>query len=47
MARSMMREGLADARVVAGAIASMTDKPLVAPEIVRRRKLDADGEDGE
>jgi hypothetical protein len=47
MARSMMREGLADARTVAGAIASMTDKPLVAPEIVRRRKLDADGEDGE
>jgi hypothetical protein len=47
MARSMMREGLADARVVAGAIASMTDKPLVAPEIVRRRKLDSEAEDVE
>ena len=36
--RSMMREGLADVREVAGAIAEMTGKPLVAPEIVRRRK---------
>jgi hypothetical protein len=37
MARSMMREGLADARAVGEAIASMAGKPLVAPEIVRRR----------
>lgn len=38
VARSMMREGLAEVRDVAEAIATMTGKPLVAPEIVRRRK---------
>jgi hypothetical protein len=38
VARSMVREGLAEARELAAAIAEMADKPLVAPEIVRRRK---------
>ena len=38
VARSMVRQGLADAREVAEAIAGMTGKPLVAPEIVRRRR---------
>lgn len=38
VARSMVREGLADVRALADAIAQMTGKPLVAPEIVRRRK---------
>lgn len=38
VARSMIREGLAEVREVASAIAEMTGKPLVAPEIVRRRK---------
>ena len=42
VARSMVREGLAEAREVAEAIASMTGRPLHAPEVVRRRKLDAD-----
>jgi hypothetical protein len=41
VARSMVREGLAEARDLAGAIAEMSGKPLVAPEVVRRRK-DAD-----
>ena len=36
--RSMVREGLADVREVAEAIAEMTGKPLVAPTVVRRRK---------
>ena len=36
--RSLVREGLADAREVAEAIAAMTDRPLVAPEVVRRRR---------
>jgi hypothetical protein len=38
VARPMIREGLAEARDVAEAIAEMTGKPLVAPEIVRRRR---------
>jgi hypothetical protein len=38
VARSMVREGLADARELAEAIAQMTGKPLLAPEVVRRRK---------
>jgi hypothetical protein len=38
VARSMVREGLAEARDVAAAIAEMTGKPLVAPEVVRRRR---------
>ncbi len=36
--RSLVREGLADVREVAEAIAEMTGKPLVAPTVVRRRK---------
>ena len=44
VARSMMREGLGEVREVAAAIAEMTGKPLVAPEIVRRRR-DATEED--
>ncbi len=38
VARSMIREGLAEVREVASAIAEMTGRPLIAPEIVRRRK---------
>lgn len=38
VARSMVREGLAEVRVLADAIAEMTGKPLTAPSIVRRRK---------
>jgi hypothetical protein len=45
VARPMIREGLAEVREVAAAIAEMTNKPLVAPQVVRRRR-DAD-EDGE
>ena len=45
-ARSMMREALSDAREVADAIATMADKPLVAPEVVRRRKEPLAGETG-
>ncbi|MEX2245263.1 MAG: hypothetical protein WEC75_01125 [Dehalococcoidia bacterium] len=44
VARSMVREGLADARDVAGAIAEMTGRPLVAPEVVRRRKNETPAE---
>ena len=40
--RSMVRDGLADVREVAQAIAEMTGKPLIAPTVVRRRKRDAD-----
>ena len=40
--RSLMRQGLADVRGVAEAIAEMTGKPLVAPEIVRRRRGEGD-----
>ncbi len=36
--RSLVRQGLEEVRVVAAAIAEMTGKPLVAPEVVRRRK---------
>ena len=36
--RSLLREGLADVRTLAEAIAQMTGRPLVAPEVVRRRK---------
>jgi hypothetical protein len=43
--RSMVREGLEEVRVVACAIAEMTGKPLVAPEIVRRRKASAGPDD--
>jgi hypothetical protein len=43
--RSMVREGLEEVRVVAAAIAEMTGKPLVAPEIVRRRKTGSDASD--
>lgn len=39
--RSMVRQGLADVRDVAAAIAEMTGKPLVAPEVVRRPKSSA------
>jgi hypothetical protein len=42
VARSMIRQGLQDVRVVAEAIAQMTEKPLIAPEIVRRRRVEAD-----
>lgn len=38
VARSMVREGLAEVREVAQAIADMTGKPLIAPTVVRRRK---------
>jgi len=41
VARSMVREGLADATEVASAIAGMTGKPLVAPQVVRRRKSES------
>jgi hypothetical protein len=36
--RSMVRQGLEEVRTVAAAIAEMTGKPLVSPEVVRRRK---------
>ena len=42
VARSMVREGLARAREVASAIADMTDKPLIAPEIRRRRRVEVE-----
>jgi hypothetical protein len=38
VARSMVREGLADVREVAEAIANMTGKPLIAPRVVRRER---------
>jgi hypothetical protein len=38
VARSMVREGLAEVRILADAIAEITGKPLVAPRIVRRPK---------
>jgi hypothetical protein len=44
VARSMVREGLAEVRAVAEAIAEMTGKPLVAPEVVRRPRHTADVE---
>jgi hypothetical protein len=44
VARSMVREGLAEVRTVAEAIAEMTGRPLVAPEIVRRSKSAAAAE---
>jgi hypothetical protein len=43
VARSMLRDGLREARDLADAIAAMTGKPLVAPEVVRRRR-EASGE---
>ena len=44
--RSMVRQGLEEVRSVAQAIADMTGKPLVAPEVVRRRRASAgDSED--
>ena len=39
--RSMVREGLAEARELAEAIAALTGKRLVAPEVVRRPKSGA------
>ena len=45
VARSMVREGLADVREVAEAIAEMTGKPLIAPTVVRRRKGAASEDD--
>lgn len=36
--RSMVRQGLEEVRAVAQAIAEMTGKPLIAPEVVRRRR---------
>ena len=42
--RSLVRQGLAEVREVAEAIAEMTGKPLVAPEVVRRRKQRAPGD---
>ncbi len=47
VARSMVREGLADVREVAEAIAEMTGKPLIAPTVVRRRKDQADAASAE
>ncbi|MDE3095424.1 MAG: hypothetical protein KGK07_05400 [Chloroflexota bacterium] len=41
VARPMVREGLAVAREVADAIAEMTGKPLIAPEVRRRRAVEA------
>ena len=43
--RSMVRQGLEEVRAVAQAIAEMTDKPLIAPEVVRRRKASAEADD--
>ena len=43
--RSMVREGLADVRDLAEAIAALTGKPLVAPEVVRRRRVSIDNAD--
>ena len=43
--RAMIREGLSEVREVAGAIAEMTGKPLVAPEVVRRQRLPEEAED--
>ncbi len=40
--RSMAREGLDEAREVADAIAGMTGKPVVAPQIRRRRRIEAE-----
>lgn len=40
--RSFMRQGLAEVRRVAEAIAEMTGKRLVAPEVVRRRRGEGD-----
>lgn len=45
--RSLVREGLDEVRAVATAIAEMTGKPLVAPEVVRRRKAGASFEGGD
>ena len=47
VARSMVREGLEEVRKVAEAIAEMTGKPLIAPEIVRRRKHRTDGDEAD
>ena len=38
VARSLVREGLADVREVAEAISAMTARPLIAPTVVRRPK---------
>jgi hypothetical protein len=42
--RSLMRQGLGEVREVAEAIAEMTGKPLVAPEVVRRRRTEGEAE---
>jgi len=42
--RSLMRQGLGEVREVAEAIAQMTGKPLVAPEVVRRRRTEGEAE---
>jgi hypothetical protein len=42
VARSMVREGLAELRTLAKAIAEMTGRPLVSPEIVRQSKHTAE-----
>ncbi|MBF6599786.1 MAG: hypothetical protein IVW36_04680 [Dehalococcoidia bacterium] len=42
VARSMVRQGLEDARIVASAIAEMTSRPLVAPEVRRRTRVVSD-----
>lgn len=44
--RSLVREGLAEVRELAQAIATMTGKPLVAPEVVRHYREDDAEEEG-
>jgi hypothetical protein len=44
VARPMVREGLGEARDVAEAIAQMTGRPLIAPEVVRRRRRAPDAQ---
>jgi len=45
--RSMVRQGLEEVREVAQAIAEMTEKPLIAPEVVRRRKASPAAAEGD
>ncbi len=45
--RSLVREGLGEVRAVAAAIADLTGKPLVAPEIIRRHKTAGGGDEPE
>lgn len=44
VARSMVRDGLAEVRQVASAIADMAGKPLIAPSVVRRPVTAAEAE---